>query len=203
MAKETTFHKEFKKHIHVFTSTVHDSPLCRADTVLEIFKDYVSGSEYNALDNKNTELADLLEKERKKVRESKEEISAYILSVKPRIPQFVADALESIPEHHTAHSAMQLIKSKVEDYPSDNQDWMKIYNWLFIEDEKNKDYFVLAWNIGYVVVDYVRYKNSITGYYLAQKRNGSLYETERKRDASLFDIESMKDYNLSSYEKVE
>lgn len=200
MIKETEFHKEFKKHIHVFTSTVHDSPLCRADTVLEIFKDYVSGSEYKALDNKNTELADLLEKERKKVREVKEEMSAYILKVKPRISQFVADGIESIPEHHTAHSAMMLIKSKVEDYPEDNQDWMQMYSWLFLQDERNKDDFVLAWNVGYVVVDYVIYKNSITGYYLAQKHNGSLYETEYKRNASLFDIEALKDYNLSSYE---
>lgn len=61
----------------------------------------------------------------------------------PVVPEFVAEAIESIPDHYSAFEAIDLIKSKVEILTEENKDWLPVYNWL-CESVENQDVFALA-----------------------------------------------------------
>lgn len=59
------------------------------------------------------------------------------------VPECVAGAIESIPDHYSAFEAIDLIKSKVEILTEENKDWLPVYNWL-CEGVENQDVFALA-----------------------------------------------------------
>ena len=61
----------------------------------------------------------------------------------PVVPERVAGAIESIPDHYSAFEAIDLIKSKVEVFTEENKDWLQVYNWL-CEGIDNQDTFALA-----------------------------------------------------------
>ena len=61
----------------------------------------------------------------------------------PVVPECVAGAIESIPDHYSAFEAIDLIKSKVEILTEENKDWLPVYNWL-CEGIENQDIFALA-----------------------------------------------------------
>lgn len=61
----------------------------------------------------------------------------------PVVPECVAGAIESIPNHYSAFEALDLIKSKVETLPEENKDWLPVFNWL-CEGIENQDIFALA-----------------------------------------------------------
>ncbi|MDH5115297.1 DUF1642 domain-containing protein, partial [Lactococcus lactis] len=61
----------------------------------------------------------------------------------PVVPECVAGAIESIPDHYSAFEAIDLIKSKVEVFTEENKDWLQVYNWL-CEGIDNQDTFALA-----------------------------------------------------------
>ncbi|MDA2884613.1 DUF1642 domain-containing protein [Lactococcus lactis] len=65
----------------------------------------------------------------------------------PVVPEFVAGAIESIPDHYSAFEAIDLIKSKVEVFTEENKDWLQVYNWL-CEGIDNQDTFALAFITG-------------------------------------------------------
>ena len=62
---------------------------------------------------------------------------------RPVVPECVAGAIESIPDHYSAFEAIDLIKSKVEVFTEENKDWLQVYNWL-CEGIENQDIFALA-----------------------------------------------------------
>lgn len=61
----------------------------------------------------------------------------------PVVPECVAGAIESIPDHYSAFEAIDLIKSKVEVFTEENKDWLQVYNWL-CDGIDNQDTFALA-----------------------------------------------------------
>ena len=61
----------------------------------------------------------------------------------PVVPECVAVAIESLPDHCSAFEAISLIEEKIETLPVENEDWLPVYNWLY-EDTKNQDTFALA-----------------------------------------------------------
>ena len=63
------------------------------------------------------------------------------------MPECVAGAIESIPDHYSAFEALDLIKSKVETLPEENKDWLPVFDWL-CEDINNQDTFALAFITG-------------------------------------------------------
>ena len=65
----------------------------------------------------------------------------------PVVPECVAGAIESIPDHYSAFEAIDLIKSKVEVFTEENKDWLQVYNWL-CESIDNQDTFSLAFITG-------------------------------------------------------
>ncbi|UPS09903.1 DUF1642 domain-containing protein [Lactococcus lactis] len=65
----------------------------------------------------------------------------------PVVPECVAGAIESIPDHYSAFEAIDLIKSKVEVFTEENKDWLQVYNWL-CEGIDNQDTFALAFITG-------------------------------------------------------
>lgn len=65
----------------------------------------------------------------------------------PVVPESVAGAIESIPDHYSAFEAIDLIKSKVEILTEENKDWLPVYNWL-CEGVENQDIFALAFITG-------------------------------------------------------
>ncbi|MFP7258717.1 DUF1642 domain-containing protein, partial [Lactococcus lactis] len=73
-----------------------------------------------------------------------------------------AGAIESIPDHCSAFEAINLIKSKVETLPEENEDWLQVYNWL-CEGIENQDVFALAF---------------ITGKYEVEKPQQKRYEVK-------------------------
>ncbi|WMM20143.1 DUF1642 domain-containing protein [Lactococcus lactis] len=95
------------------------------------------------------EYAFLLEDKLKLLKEWKE--YAFLLEDKlklqqqalPVVPERVAGAIESIPDHYSAFEAIDLIKSKVEVFTEENKDWLQVYNWL-CEGIDNQDTFALA-----------------------------------------------------------
>ena len=72
------------------------------------------------------------------------------------VPQFVADAIESIPDYYSAYGAIRLIDMKLTELPLENEDWKYVYDWIFVDDNANK--FVKAWLDGYTVEKEQLYK---------------------------------------------
>ena len=104
--------------------------------------------EYQELFDKYSNLNDSYEKE--VIRSSK--LESQIIDLKsqlqqqalPVVPECVAGAIESIPDHYSAFEAISLINTKVNALPEENEDWLPVYNWL-CEGIENQDIFALAY----------------------------------------------------------
>lgn len=96
----------------------------------------------------------------------------------PVVPEFVAGAIESIPDHYSAFGAIDLIKLKVETLFEENKDWLQVYNWL-CEGIDKQDAFALAFITGKYEVEKPQLfylKNKLTTSYLALDINTGYYE---------------------------
>ena len=96
----------------------------------------------------------------------------------PVVPECVAGAIESIPDHYSAFEAIDLIKSKVEVFTEENKDWLQVYNWL-CEGIDNQDIFALAFITRKYEVEKPQLfylKNKLTTSYLALDTNTGYYE---------------------------
>lgn len=65
----------------------------------------------------------------------------------PVVPECVAGAIESLPEHYSAFEVISLINAKVNALPEENEDWLPVYNWL-CEGIGNQNIFALAFITG-------------------------------------------------------
>lgn len=95
----------------------------------------------------------------------------------PVVPEFVAGAIESIPDHYSAFEAISLINTKVNALPEENEDWLPVYNWL-CEGIENQDIFALAFITGKYKVEKPQLfylKNKLTGAYLYYDEATKLY----------------------------
>ncbi|WP_260677795.1 DUF1642 domain-containing protein [Lactococcus lactis] len=95
----------------------------------------------------------------------------------PVVPECVAGAIESIPDHYSAFEAIDLIKSKVEVFTEENKDWLQVYNWL-CEGIDNQDTFALAFITRKYTVEKPQLfylKNKLTGAYLYYDEATKLY----------------------------
>ena len=95
----------------------------------------------------------------------------------PVVPERVAGAIESIPDHYSAFEAIDLIKSKVEVFTEENKDWLQVYNWL-CEGIDNQDTFALAFITRKYEVEKPQLfylKNKLTGAYLYYDEATKLY----------------------------
>ncbi|MGV9046244.1 DUF1642 domain-containing protein [Lactococcus lactis] len=119
----------------------------KKSTLINHFKNWHSDEEFQELFDKYSNLNDNYEKE--VIRSSK--IESQIIDLKsqlqqqalPVVPDFVAGAIESIPDHYSAFEAISLINTKVNALPEENEDWLPVYNWL-CEGIENQDIFALA-----------------------------------------------------------
>ncbi|MEY2385996.1 DUF1642 domain-containing protein [Lactococcus lactis] len=111
----------------------------------------------------------------KEVADLKSQIQQQAL---PVVPECVAGAIESIPDHYSAFEAIDLIKSKVEVFTEENKDWLQVYNWL-CEGIDNQDTFALAFITRKYEVEKPQLfylKNKLTTSYLALDINTGYYE---------------------------
>ena len=96
----------------------------------------------------------------------------------PVVPECVAGAIESIPDHYSAFEAISLIKDKIKTFPEGNEDWVPIYKWLF-DDINNQDIFAIAFITRKYEVEKPQLfylKNKLTTSYLALDINTGYYE---------------------------
>ena len=135
----------------------------------------------------------------------------------PEVPEFVAEAIQSLPEYYTAIAAIQLIKEKIEKYRENNEDWVPVYKWLF-DDINNQDVFALAFITGnYTVQKPKRFylKDKLTGMFLYKMMTGdskktvALYWNIVKDEGRvgcgnyIFTQEEIDNMDAGSYEKIE
>jgi Protein of unknown function (DUF1642). len=122
----------------------------------------------------------------------------------PVVPECVAGAIESIPDHYSAFEAIDLIKSKVETLPEENKDWLQVYNWLS-EGIENQDTFALAFITGKYEVEKPQLfylKNKITGYYLYHAECHSFGELLDFDIGSQFTEREINSMETGSYEQI-
>ena len=96
----------------------------------------------------------------------------------PVVPECVAGAIESLPEHYSAFEAISLINAKVNALPEENEDWLPVYNWL-CEGIENQNIFALAFITSKYEVEKPQLfylKNKLTTSYLALDINTGYYE---------------------------
>ena len=104
----------------------------------------------------------------------------------PVVPECVAGAIESIPDHYSAFEAIDLIKSKVEVFTEENKDWLQVYNWL-CEGIDNQDTFALAFITGKYEVEkpqlfYLKHidmseTDEHYDYYLSKSPKGNIFHS--------------------------
>jgi hypothetical protein len=120
----------------------------------------------------------------------------------PVVPECVAGAIESLPEHYSAFEAISLINAKVNALPEENEDWLPVYNWL-CEGIGNQNIFALAFITGKYEVEKPQLfylKNKITGMYLSSDGK-DLYE-HHKNHGFKFTQEEIDSMETGSYELV-
>ena len=133
----------------------------------------------------------------------------------PVVPERVAGAIESIPDHYSAFEAIDLIKSKVEVFTEENKDWLQVYNWL-CEGIDNQDTFALAFITRKYEVEKPQLfylKNKLTTSYLALDTNTCYYEhwgeeiipklLKKQGYKISFTQQEIESMQTGSYEKIE
>lgn len=122
------------------------------------------------------------------------------------VPQFVADAIESIPDYYSAYGAIRLIDMKLTELPLENGDWKYVHDWIFVDDNANE--FVKAWLDGYTVEKekLYRLKNKITNQYINMNPyNGHCQESMTFGDfyKCVFTQSEIDGMETGSYEQIE
>ncbi|MDM7547957.1 DUF1642 domain-containing protein [Lactococcus lactis] len=107
---------------------------------LEFAKNWHSDEEFQELKEQNENQAESILLMLDEIKSLKSQLQQQAL---PVVPECVAGAIESIPDHYSAFEAIDLIKSKVEVFTKENKDWLQVYNWL-CEGIDNQDTFALA-----------------------------------------------------------
>ncbi len=110
----------------------------------------------------------------------------------PVVPERVAGAIESIPDHYSAFEAIDLIKSKVEVFTEENKDWLQVYNWL-CEGIDNQDTFALAFITRKYQVEkpqlfYIELSNVYglsDSVFVSKVENGTILEFTKGKDYAL------------------
>ena len=133
----------------------------------------------------------------------------------PVVPERVAGAIESIPDHYSAFEAIDLIKSKVEVFTEENKDWLQVYNWL-CEGIDNQDTFALAFITRKYEVEkpqlfYLKHidmskRNSINDLYLKKYIHAYLTETGEHRLSHAMSAKGMytpKDYCAFTQQEID
>ena len=133
----------------------------------------------------------------------------------PVVPERVAGAIESIPDHYSAFEAIDLIKSKVEVFTEENKDWLQVYNWL-CEGIDNQDTFALAFITRKYEVEkpqlfYLKHidmskRNSINDLYLKKYIHADLTETGEHRLSHAMSAKGMyppKDYCAFTQQEID
>ncbi|MGY3710187.1 DUF1642 domain-containing protein [Lactococcus lactis subsp. lactis] len=149
--------------------------------ILTKFGNWHPDEEFQELFDKYSNLNDSYEKE--VIRSSK--LESQIIDLKsqlqqqalPVVPECVAGAIESIPDHYSAFEAISLINTKVNALPEENEDWLPVYNWL-CEGIENQDIFALAYITRKYQVEKPQLfylKNKLTGAYLYYDEATKLY----------------------------
>lgn len=125
----------------------------------------------------------------------------------PVVPEFVAGAIESIPDHYSAFEAIDLIKSKVEVFTEENKDWLQVYNWL-CEGIDNQDIFALAFITRKYEVENPQLfylKNKLTGMWLMRDEVDEVYphdHTFNRCHRGKFTQQEIDSMQTGSYELV-
>ena len=128
----------------------------------------------------------------------------------PVVPECVAGAIESIPEHYSAFEALDLIKSKVEILTEENEDWLPVFNWL-CEGIENQDIFALAYITRKYEVEKPQLfylKNKLTTSYLILDTSTGYFEHWGSTEAtgrykSSFTQQEIGSMQTGSYEQIE
>ncbi|MGF2106914.1 DUF1642 domain-containing protein [Lactococcus lactis] len=129
----------------------------------------------------------------------------------PVVPECVAGAIESIPDHYSAFEAISLINAKVNALPEENEDWLPVYNWL-CEGVENQDVFALAFITRKYQVEkpklfYLKAKellvvgdyDHVEDLWLDWNKNF----TPKKQDAHKFTQQEIDSMQTGSYEQIE
>ena len=125
----------------------------------------------------------------------------------PVVPECVAGAIESIPDHYSAFEAIDLIKSKVEVFTEENKDWLQVYNWL-CEGIDNQDTFALAFITRKYEVEKPQLfylKNKLTGMWLMRDEVDEVYpydHTFNRCHRGKFTQQEIDSMQTGSYELV-
>ena len=131
----------------------------------------------------------------------------------PVVPECVAGAIESLPDHYSAFEAISLINAKVNALPEENKDWLQVYNWL-CEGIDNQDTFALAFITRKYKVEkqqlfYLKNKieleevgSDLIGYLNLFLTNGG-YLTNNINRAKKFTQEEIDSMETGSYEQIE
>ncbi|CAM3170077.1 DUF1642 domain-containing protein [Lactococcus laudensis] len=133
------------------------------------------------------------------------------------VPQIIADAIESIPDHYSAYGAIKLIDMKLTELPLENEDWKHVHDWIFVDDNANK--FVKSWIDGYTVEKEKKYilkhidlseQDDFASLYLAHAQKTKLQHERYPNGADMSEFEQchftqseIDKLNIGSYEKNE
>ncbi|KSU19456.1 Phage protein [Lactococcus lactis subsp. lactis] len=128
----------------------------------------------------------------------------------PVVPECVAGAIESLPEHYSAFEAISLINAKVNELPEENEDWLPVYNWL-CEGIGNQNIFALAFITGKYEVEKPQLfylKNKLTTSYLILDTSTGYFEHWGSTEAtgrykSSFTQQEIGSMEIESYEQIE
>ncbi|AAK05508.1 DUF1642 domain-containing protein [Lactococcus lactis subsp. cremoris] len=126
----------------------------------------------------------------------------------PVVPECVAGAIESIPDHYSAFEAISLINAKVNALPEENEDWLPVYNWL-CEGVENQDVFALAFITGKYEVEKPQLfylKNKLTGMWLMRDEVDEVYpydHTFNRCHRGKFTQQEIDSMETGSYEQIE
>ena len=124
------------------------------------------------------------------------------------MPECVAGAIESIPDHYSAFEAISLINAKVNALPEENEDWLPVYNWL-CEGVENQDVFALAFITGKYEVEKPQLfylKNKLTGMWLMRDEVDEVYpydHTFNRCHRGKFTQQEIDSMETGSYEQIE
>lgn len=202
MNKRTEFAEEFSKNIHVFRYGIDKKEVCNVSQVMGFFNNWGSRSKFFDLENKLADALKSVEKAEELCKQYRKALNTETSNTVVSIPIFVAEAVDSIPDHNSAYEAIELIRMKVEEYPDDNQDWVKVYNWLFSEESvEHQNLFVKAFLFEYNFEDSNFYKNKLTNNWLTKNDKKGFYEVESIEDARPLE-DSEVEGKIEGYEKV-
>ncbi|MCA2391249.1 DUF1642 domain-containing protein [Lactococcus sp. NH2-7C] len=211
----TKFEEEFKRPDNGPITELNNS----MQSVLSQYRKMREYADYLEYDSKQKDERILkLENENSFMRDERTTFDSNGMAVEPQlqqqalpvVPEYVAGAIESIPNHYSAFEALDLIKSKVETLPEENKDWLPVFNWL-CEGIENQDIFALAFITGKYEVEKPQLfylKNKLTTSYLILDTSTGYFEHWGSTEAtgrykSSFTQSEIESMEIGSYEQIE